>query len=194
MIIGVDVDLTLVSSDIPWYEYLDKVCGVNRTQKLLKNIAQNVELPYNTLSLYPEIAETGVDGYDFWENNFLYDTMRPIVGSVAALKELKTRGHTLRIVSKTMKGHYSSKVRFIKRFFPFIELDGKSNDAFVATHEKFSVKMDALVDDRLASFRRLPDEVLKVQFKTCYTQDCEIPVDLVSNDWEKIKNFIISME
>lgn len=202
MIIAVDMDLTLVRSDIAWFKWLDEVVGGNGWSQILCRYTEleltggcKELLPYDPAPLYDGKFEgTLVSTFDFWENNHLYASLSPIIGAVEALEELKVRGHTIRIVSKTMKGHYSSKVKFIKRWFPFIKLNGKSGDAFVATHEKFAVQMDVLIDDRMENFKQLPDTTLKILFDTPYEQDYTCPVDLKSCNWSEIKDFIISME
>ena len=64
----------------------------------------------------------------------------------------------------------------------------------MVTHEKHFADVDVIIDDRnkfLESFKDKP-EVIKIKVKTMFTQDTDLTVslDLETNDWKKIGEFI----
>lgn len=181
MILGVDVDLTVVQSDAGWFDWnnhlSDKADRMTMEQALERN---NGVLPYNIAYLYPKIDLE--KSYDYWRRSDLYDSMVPMKDSVEVLHMLSTIGYKIVFVSALKGDHHKSKVNFLKRHFPFM-------DGFIGTKEKQFAKVDALIDDRNKNLNNLGSEVMPILFKTPYEQE----VELVNNirqfsSWEKIWN------
>lgn len=176
-VILVDCDITVVRSDILWWEWLEKITG-----KGLK--FEDVQYRYNIASYYEaECAELGVDPFAFWRKHDLYDLASPIQGSVPALKSLSQVADIV-LVSVVKGNHHKSKYEFLKRHFPFMT-------GFVATKEKHLLKADAIVDDRHKFLNMFPDDVVKVLFETMYDQCEELEYcDLISKSWGEIGLFL----
>lgn len=183
----VDVDLTIVASDLSWLEWLRK-----RYPQIL-NIPEK-DIDYNLAKYFDHQDCYGCSGMDYWNQFDLYDNLPLIEGCYEALEALKSAGFNFAFTSHTKSGHFSSKTRMLKKI-PFV--DFSKGDAYVATHEK-GVLSDcafAVIDDRNKFLNQFGDSVLKVKYDTPYTQ-CEEPTsqyDLITNDWSKIKDFIIDM-
>jgi 5'(3')-deoxyribonucleotidase len=140
-LVAVDVDLTVVDSLSAWYKWL----SVFSDEPVL-----NESKSYN---LYPEIrgildraGHPDVDPLDFWRMDDLYDTLKPVEGSVEALKQVYDSGDILLFVSSCFPEHEKSKVNLLNKYFPFM-------DAFISTHDKHFVAYDVLVDDKLEHMR-----------------------------------------
>lgn len=186
--IGIDLDLTAVDTGTGWYLWL------------LKHFPQIEDIPkenidYN-LSKYFGESKTGLLPYDYWSNNHLYDDLEFINGFVEALTEWKTKGDRAIFISHTKSGHFKSKFRMLKKL-PMVSFgDGKS-DAFVATKEKglLSGAVDVMIDDRIDMLNQFDDSVVKILYKTPYTQK-ESPrtqFDLISDNWYEIRDFVSSL-
>lgn len=190
--IGIDVDLTLVDSGTAWLEWLDIVYGVSFGPSI-KSIPKGETVYYNLSKYFPQPSSSQVTPFDFWEDPFLYDKLKPLPGSVEAIKKLKEAGHNIRFVSHCKKGHFSSKVRFLKRHFPFVDLESATGDGFYATKAKNGVAVDVLVDDRHSFLNQMDDNVIKILFETPYDQEVELKTtpDYRGNDWEHIGGFIL---
>lgn len=190
MIIGVDVDETIVEVMPAWLEYLNRVAGTNRTMR-------GCLYDYNLGCHFPELKSLNIDPMSFWDSDYLYQTLRPTLGCVKAIRKLYENGHKIIFISHTRKMHHGSKVKFLKQHFPFIPLgDITSGHAFIATHEKGVMsQINVMIDDRLKYLPLFGKDVLKIQFKTPYTQDYngEVSLDMVSNNWSAIEDFVADL-
>lgn len=178
--IGVDVDLVLASSDIAWFNWL---CRVTKTYSKL-----NVDFkpPFNyDLSTYFKDYLDGIDPYDFWRNEGVYDWIDPVPGSQRALAQLKNEIDCKIIAVSHCKGnHFKSKWQFLKRNF------GDNIDSYVVTKEKENVRVDYLIDDRNNYLNKMPEDVTCIRFETPYTQSEEPKREiLVKNTWEDIVEY-----
>lgn len=194
----VDVDLTVVDSGWPWLEWMEKVYATpadkDRMDWDLKNLGC---LNYNLSVYFPDRCSQALSPYEYFEDPHLYDKLKPLPGVVDAIYRLWKAGHPIRFVSYCKKGHFSSKVRFLKRNFPFIDLDkGDCGSGFYATKNKAGVKGSYVIDDRNEFLNQFDDEVVKIKFYTNYSQN-ELqtrPYDMVSDDWSEIVDFILDLE
>ena len=122
-------------------------------------------------------ANPNKDRLDFWRSPTLYDNLEPIQGSVEALREL-SKHFDIVFISKLKGQHHSSKVKFVKRNFPFLA-------GFMGTHEKYLMNnsLVAMIDDKHAMLEGfdLPKRVL---YSTPYTQTSECPVNFLIESWE----------
>jgi len=192
----VDVDLTIVDSGTPWKDWMESVYHVAADHDLMEQDQNSTEglLDYNLSKYFPTRCTKAIGPFEFWEDPHLYDKLQPMQGAVDAIKKLYDAGHPIRFVSFCKKGHFSSKVRFLKRNFPFLDIDkGSDGCGFYATKYKAGVKGGVIIDDRNAFLNQFPDEVIKVKFDTPYTQDEEPRenYDFISGDWDKICEFLM---
>lgn len=168
-IIGVDVDLTVVRSDLGWFDWCN---SISKHQHTLETFSEKGELvPYNFESLYPDLSSEEIMHY--WRRRDLYDNLSPIEGSQNALCEL-SQEHKIVFVS-TLKGdHHKSKYQFLERNFPFLS-------GFIGTKEKEFARIDMLIDDRISVLNRLVcTDIIPVQFKTPYSQAEQAPFQYTS--------------
>lgn len=194
----IDVDLTFVDSGWPWLDWMESVYKTEPDREMMqKDIEENGLFDYNLSKYFPNRCVQKINPYEFWEDPHLYDKLNPIEGAVAAIKRLHEAGHPIRFVSYCKKGHFSSKVRFLKQSCPFLDLDsGKDGSGFWATKNKAGVMGGFIIDDRNKFLNQFPDEVVKIRFDTMFTQDEEprVVYDLVSSDWKAIADFILDLE
>lgn len=195
MPIAIDVDLVVYDSGSEWMSWLARVYGKAPNIIGVHGEGPVEELKYNLTKYFPTPpCDNSVKPFDFWEDPYLYDKLKPIAGCVEAVKRMHEAGHPIYFVSHCKKGHYSSKVRSLKRDFPFLDLEvGK--DGFYATKNKGGVRAGALIDDRNSFLNQTAEDVLRIRFKTVYDQDAELsqPLDMDSNDWSEIADFVIDM-
>lgn len=191
----VDVDLTVVDSGWPWMGWLEKVYNMPADHdRMALDRELHGLINYNLAAYFPKRCSQALSPYEYFEDPHLYDKLVPLPGVVDAIYRLWKAGHPIRFVSHCKKGHFSSKVRFLKRHFPFINLDEcKDGSGFYATKWKAGVAGGAIIDDRNDFLNQFGEKVLRIKFATQYTQN-EDPVgvyDLVSDDWEEIADFIL---
>lgn len=191
----IDVDLTFVDSGWPWLDWMEVVYQTKPDQAMMhKDFHETGLYNYNLSKYFPNRCTSAIQPYDFWEEPFLYDKMQPRPGAVAAIRQLYAAGHPIRFVSYCKKGHFSSKVRFLKRHCPFLDLDGGSDGSgFWATKNKAGVKGGVIIDDRNQFLNQFEDDVLKIKFYTQFSQDEEprVQYDLESDCWPEIAAFIL---
>lgn len=194
MLIGIDVDLTLVDSGTAWWEWLERLYGPAN-----KTIAKpsNGTMYYDLSKYWPDSPKENIIGpFDFWSDPFLYDFLKPEEGAIEVMKDLVGRGHKLAFISVCKKGHLASKSRFLKRWTSdFMDLDDHSQGhGFYATHFKGNVAVDVIIDDRheyLNQFASRP-EVIKILKDTPYEQfeELKVSVDYTTHSWYKIGKFL----
>lgn len=189
--IGIDVDLTWVDTGGPWFEWLCKVYGPPSFNPYALKVVD-----YNLSKYFPSAGDHQVKPYDFWEDPFLYDLLHPAPGAVEALEKIVSEGHSAHFISYCKKGHFSSKVRHLKRHTQhFMDLEPGSGHGFYATKNKSMIAVDVIIDDRNAFLNQFGNDVIKIKFDTPYSQDEELIAtpDLVTSDWSVIKDFILDL-
>lgn len=191
----VDVDLTFVDSGWPWLYWMESVYQIPADADLMdKDYEENGLFNYNLSKYFPTRCKEAIEPYEFWEDPHLYDKMTPIAGAVDAIRRLHEAGHPIRFVSYCKKGHFSSKVRFLKRHCPFLDLDnGTDGSGFYATKVKAGVAGGVIIDDRNQFLNQFPDDVIKIKFDTPFSQDAEprTNYDLTSADWKEIADWLL---
>lgn len=194
----VDVDLTIVDSGWPWLHWMESIYNMEADSDLMdKDISENGYFDYNLSRYFPDRCKKAIPPYDYWEDPFLYDKMFPIAGAVEAINKLHAAGFPIRFVSYCKKGHFSSKVRFLKRHFPNLDLEnGTDGCGFYATKYKAGVSGDYIIDDRNKFLNQFSDKVVKIKYDTPFSQDEEEIgcYDLVTSDWASIAEFILERE
>lgn len=193
--IGIDVDLTWVDSGTAWILWMEKVYG-RRVDWRLPPKLPNGALYYNVSKYFPPHKEHQLAPYDFWEEQHLYDSLEPREGAVNALRRLVKAGHYAHFISMCKKGHFSSKVRHIKRHTEdFMSLEPGSGHGFYATKNKGMIKVDVIIDDRNSFLNQFGDDVIKIKFDTPYDQDEELRSvpDLVTGHWSVIGDFLLDI-
>lgn len=188
----VDVDLTFVDSGTPWFQWLEDVYGVAPD---MSKGPGNGQIHYNLGKYFPAPLVEQISPHDYWEDMFLYDRLKPLPGAVNALKTLKEAGYPIRFVSHCKKGHFSSKARMVKRETShFLDIEkGSTGDGFYATKVKSGVSGRVIIDDRNEFLNQFGDDVIKIKFKTPYTQfeDPRVKYDFESDDWDEILQFLL---
>lgn len=169
MIIGVDVDLTVVEMMDPWTEWYERKTG----EKLMSYEGKTWHIE--------DLMVHHRNPMEFWINPELYDDKSPIPGSVETLKELHDQGHKIVFVSHCMPEHEDSKRYFIKRHFPF-------HDAFVSTGDKGYVKCDVFIDDADKYLDKFSEDVIKIMHKSAVNnaQKTKYP----KLDWYEIAEYM----
>lgn len=145
MILGVDVDLTVVDSLKPWLDWFE-----DRTGRRVQNADGNYDLVPEMHQIMKEARISGKNWFDpmeFWHYDNLYDGLEPLEGAVDALAAAKDSGWTILFISSCIPDHERSKKQFLKRHFPFAS-------AFISTHDKQFIDYDILIDDKLEHARQ----------------------------------------
>ena len=190
MNIVVDVDLTVVRSDILWWKELregyELVWGTKAEQLRIGGGDRFVK-HYDLSKYFPDIPEEL--RYKFWSKPNLYQELPPIKRSVETLKHFSDQGARIIFASYCKKGHFGSKYDWLKEHYPFM-------DGFIATKEKHFVKADVFIDDRNAMLNRRYEEgdgCQMIKYNSPYTQDEKL-IDsqgiYVAEDWDQVKIFI----
>lgn len=131
--IGIDVDLVVAPSDKHWLINLQKVTG--KTLNLIPT-------DYNLTNYFKEELDSlGLDGFEWWRGENIYDDIFPYEKSVEVINKWFNRGNEIVFISSIKGNHHKSKYNFLKRHFKF--------DAFIATKEKSFVDVDVMIDDRV---------------------------------------------
>lgn len=183
-IVSVDVDNTVFDMGTPWLNWMNAVCGTNRT-------ARDCLYDYSTGYYFPEFEEMKVSAMDFWKNPNLYDDLPLIDGVYECIGRIVDAGGAIAWNSYCKAGHFSSKVRTLKRRFPFVPLG--DIHGFYATKEKGGIVCDFAIDDRYKHLAQYSDKVVKIHHDTIWVEDFECPVDLKSSDYTEIGDFILDL-
>lgn len=176
-VIGIDCDLVLAASDLAWWSWLNRMCGLN-----LKIEDFNKPLDYNLASYFkPQLEARRIDPMDFWRSTDTYAWVDPVEGSVEALRQFKDVGKEIVIISH-VKGHsLKSKWRFLQQHYP------GCIDSYLATKEKYRVAVDVMIDDRDSHLNSMPIEVNRIKLWTPYTQDQQTSdFTHVAKNWSEI--------
>ena len=166
-ILGVDIDQTVVWSDLGWFDWLNQRSKDYFYQK--SDFSLDNKCPYFIASLYPDVPEKVA--LDYWRQRDLYDQLEPIDGVVDVLKNIHNHGHEIVFTTQIKGDHHKSKINhFVKRCFPFA-------DGFIATKEKKFTRMKVCVEDRLDNLSKIVSHSMKhgytfypVLFNTIYEQ------------------------
>jgi len=183
--IVVDVDLTVVDTDLAWMKYLQTLYQNHYGR--VKNVTLGDKWNYDLGSYFPEL---GSKVYDFWDQDDLYNELVPKTKSVEVLQELYASGEwNIFFASYCKKGHFGNKYDWCKKNFPFMK-------AFFATKEKEFIKADVFVDDRnnMLNNRGFEDkDCMLIKMKSPYTQ-CEIELHshiIQVNNWKAIEGILL---
>ncbi|WOZ57518.1 5'(3')-deoxyribonucleotidase [Pseudomonas phage vB_PseuGesM_254] len=170
-ILAVDVDEVVLSIWPRWLEWLNMVTN--------KDVEEHeVNMNYSLMEYFPEI-----DALDFWRQNYLYDTMIPRSDCLNALWDLKEH-MDIGFVTYCKAGHFSSKCRFLKRYFPFVKFIN-------ATKEKGYTLCDYAIDDRNKHCNQYPNNVIVLKYLTPYTQDVELDREVIEvKNWKEIHRYL----
>lgn len=171
--IGVDVDLTLVRTDLLWERWL-RENGAKLDSHWTKTFYP--VLPYDVTKMFslPE----GLDGYAFWRQKDLYEQCLPMAFSREVISKWKGLGHKVVFVSAIKGFHAKSKYYFLKKHFP--DMDG-----VVFTKEKGYIKADVMIDDRDDILNQFDGtKTLKIKFHTEYEQKEPSTAHFTIKDWQ----------
>lgn len=135
--IAIDVDLTVVDSLTPWYNWLESYTDGCK----VKNEDGAYDLVPEMLQLLKQAGNEGVvHPFDFWKKPDLYDNLEPLEGAVEAINKMRKSANVI-FVSTCVPEHETSKVKFLKKYFKY--------DAFIDTADKHFVNYDVLFDDKI---------------------------------------------
>jgi 5'(3')-deoxyribonucleotidase len=170
MIIGIDVDLTLVNSLENWVLWYEHKTGHSLLNDFNKNIDHGLNI--QKLMIYHDSP------LDYWKLPDLYDNLHPMDGCVQVVKYLQEIGHDIIFISYCVPSHIDSKTSFLNRNFgPDIKL--------IDTKHKEYVKMDMFIDDHsefLDNVRKLQPDCITIQKKTIINS---INTELYFENWDE---------
>lgn len=178
-----DVDVCVAPSDKWWLTWLEKVTGVKLQTggKLNYDLTQyfKSELEYNNLT-----------GYEFWEQEGLYDNMEPVEGSVEALEAIVEMGGRLVFVSHEMGLHGLSKRRWLDKHFPLATATILTVDKG-GFNSKSLVEGDYIIEDRYDGLKDFTRGVTNgIILNTPYIEPKPVEIDyVVCDDWSGIKRY-----
>lgn len=81
---------------------------------------------------------------DIYSDPKIYNHITPIKGAVNALQKLVNSGHQIYIVTDAIPITFDNKIKWIKRYFPFI-----NEDHIVSMKHKWLFRCDVMVDDNM---------------------------------------------
>ncbi len=174
--VGVDVDCVVVPTDNMWWEWLKEV-----TDKDLNLKPKDYDY---TKYFKEELGLLGLDGFEFWRDESLYDNVKPFAGAVMALEYIQMKRNAEIVFISTLKGnHHKSKVAFLKKWFNFA--------AFLGTKEKEYVDVDVMIDDRREVLDRFPGSVKKILFPAAHNGGIGTRIE-ANNFWYKVSREVAS--
>ena len=208
MRLGIDVDITLVETGYEWWEWcvacLMKVDPIFSEIPTVKSMYSDLDkmgkCNYNFKEEFLKFKETtNLDIFSFWSKSDLYDNLKPLPNSVEVIRKLVEAGHEIVFISHSKKGHLSSKVKWLKKWFPEANIGGKGG--FLATKEKHFADVDIMVDDRIVNLLSFKPSVIKVYFGSIYedTPFNKHEVDFITSDdcdkgWFELENYFEELE
>jgi 5'(3')-deoxyribonucleotidase len=172
----VDVDITIVDTDMQWLKWLNTMSGRNTTP-------ETFEWEYNVGQFFKnDLTKYHLDPFDFWRSDNIYDTLKPYPGVRETLEQLHNIGYDIVFASHIKGDHHKSKYNFLKRYF------GDIMAGFVATKEKHLIRSgtgkDIIIDDRF-EYLNQSDAAVKVWFKNSWKQSDKKPHGVyLLDDWD----------
>lgn len=172
MIVGVDVDNTVVDIGRYWDSYL------YQRYELKSEYCDGYMMPYNISEAY--IIPEGCDPFAFWRDPSLYEGLTPNTGSVEALQTLKDEGHQIFFISQMKGWHSKSKYYFIEKWFPF-------KDAVIMTKEKWAIRPDIMIDDNVIVLDSMPRTTKTYHYQTEYYLAGQQREHILMSSWDGFK-------
>jgi 5'(3')-deoxyribonucleotidase len=177
--IAIDVDLTVVRSDLAWWKWLQRLTDCYMPFPEGDNIDYDLSKHFRE-----ELNELGIDGKEFWRYEGIYDWMSPMDDSVNVIDNLNLAGWEIVFVSAIKGHHHKSKYNFLKKNFPCMA-------GFIATKEKQLVYCDVMIDDRNENlgYSRAGGNI---KFLTPYNQTVTIPDREIfyAGNWKRVEEII----
>ena len=121
MILGVDIDQTIVDSHSLWIEWLSSQ-GIRTTIDEINN------------------QKFDIDIEDFWRDENLYDSLSLYDERISFYLESLSSKYDIVFISKCFPEHIQSKYNFLKRNFKF-------KFSFMETTLKYLIDCDVMIDD-----------------------------------------------
>lgn len=153
-LIAVDVDLTIVDTLTPWFNWIRQItgeefpvmdyCGTPGLGKHLPQWMKNYDdLPGFLAEYNGPTVKTDKDAITaYWKQRNLYQNLKPIEGAQEYLSELSRKADIV-FVTHCFPGHIDSKRRFLDSQFRF-------KHDFIDTKAKHLIAYDVLIDDNYA--------------------------------------------
>ena len=179
-----DVDITVVNTDTQWIDYIGEKLFRDNPGESFARVAQHKALygtiPYDITELFPEAKKLGIDLFDYWRSDNLYNLLTPIEGAVETLRRMSSQFDVV-FVSQAKGGHHKSKYNWVNKWFPF-------HSGVILTKEKWQVARGAclVIDDRLSVLEKCTEynpTIGTVLLKTSYTQDSDFIPTMVKEGW-----------
>lgn len=200
MRIAIDIDLTVLRSDVAWMNWLKRMFEPSEdiSPQEMQEITNAVysyntydTIDYNLANYFGEPHNSNVSPMDFWRADGVYDYVEPIQLAVDVIREWIEEGkHEIVFVTHNKGNGARSKFNLISRLF------GKDNFAYVVTKEKHYVDADIIIDDRMnhanqfltsnkkAILYHTPyDQYMEDTYKNVYRSD----VFQICKSWKDVK-------
>lgn len=132
MFISIDLDNTVNDFDAKFLKYYNNVSG----NKLGLDDLKDYDL--TSLGIDRETLEVL-----FFKNDAFYRTLGADPFSVQVIRNLFDAGHTITFVSAADYSIIDSRVRFVQKYFPFLDV----NESLIMTENKGIVHADVLIED-----------------------------------------------
>jgi 5'(3')-deoxyribonucleotidase len=182
VIIGIDVDLTVVDTLEPWIRWFYYKTGSHFPEELIKGDGDGLD------DIMRKYMPKDMDPFLYWEQADLYADLKPIPVASEFIERVIDDGHSVVFVTLSAHGHYGSKERFLRKFFP-------RNSGIVHTADKHLVCMDMFIDDNIKMVQKVNSlskyPVKTFLHKTKLNVNCE---ELAPMTWEEIYKEYQSME
>ncbi|QHJ85719.1 MAG: hypothetical protein [Cystoviridae sp.] len=198
---GIDIDITLVETEVEWWKWLHDYGNYYSYSDILREAQkEGGKLDYNLAKYFHDFQDKCEnDPHNFWKQDNLYDQLSPLPDSVNVVKKLVDAGHEIVFISYCQGNHMSSKVRWLKKHFPFVKMG--VNGGFLHTKEKHLVDVDVMIDDRIDNLLPFKDNVIKIYFGSIY-QDKPFKrgeVDFITSDdcnlgWKELESYFEELE
>ena len=171
-VVMIDCDGVLVDTGTHWHKWLHDRFGLNdpEVDKWVDSWGVMQKKPYDLTKLYQ--FPKGVTGFEYWNNQSLYDGLSPTEGSISALEEIKSQlNMDIVVVSKVVGNHFESKQKWIRNHFPMVDAIFLT-EATSSEKAKTFTRCDAVVEDSLMQLVEFANQdVLKLHWQTPYVQE-----------------------
>ena len=133
MIVNVDVDNTVNN-------FAKKV--ISMYNKLYDDSVEYEDVTSYEFYQLPKISHECLQEL-FFKNDHFYEELQPIPDSVYQIERLVNNGHKVKFVSAADYRIVKSRIDFIERYFPYLDV----NDSLILTKDKHNLWADVVVDD-----------------------------------------------
>lgn len=150
MIIGVDVDLTIVDTLTGLIQYVKSKLPDEKSRQHLNKAIELYIQTFNDYGNFHELLDSVLKRYNvkakaenYWRQKDLYDNLKPYEEAFEVINWFHRNGAKIVFITTAYPEHFESKMNFVLKYFPYAY-------DFVSLNKKYLITgIDYFIDDNI---------------------------------------------